>query len=116
MAVVESREIAFSDENYSLKGVYGSREGLCGLVAALEAHINRIPVVGFNSQNYDINVMKGALIRHLRRQLDEEEDFGFVVEKVDKIACIETKRFRFLDACNFIAPGFSYDKLVSKGF
>ena len=67
-----------------------------------------MPVVGFNSQNYDVNVMKGPLLRHIR-QLNGE-NFVFVVKRANKMTCIETTRFRFLDICNFIAPGYSYDK------
>ena len=80
------------------------------LLEELTNYLRRVPVIGFNSQNYDINVMKGPLLR-LLQELDDE-DFGFVVKKVNKMTCIDTSRFRFLDIANFIAPGYSYAKYL----
>ena len=77
-----------------------------------------LPVVGFNSQKYDINVIKASLVRALVDAHDCDEDdesvspFRFVIKRDNKMACIETSRLRFLDICNFIAPGFSYAKYL----
>ena len=121
----ERREASFADSGMSKTGNYRARKALSGLMPELNAYVNRVPVVGFNSQNYDLNVMKSVLFRHLQA-LDEEDEGeilsedeeegksckGFVVKKVNKLTCIETRRFRFLDICNFIAPGYSYDKYL----
>ena len=84
-------------------------------------YLRRVPVIGFNSQNYDINVMRGPLLRLL--QNIDDEDFGFVVKRETNMTCISTSRFCFLDITNFIAPGYSYAKYLkafkrtqSKGF
>ena len=80
-----------------------------------------LPVVGFNSQKYDINVIKAHLVRAIldEHENDDDEDvagasspFSFIIKKDNKMSCIETTRLRFLDVCNFIAPGFSYAKYL----
>ena len=62
-------------------------------------------MLGFNSQRYDLNVLKPALMRELTLR---DDDVGFVVKRQNSMVCIETHSLRFLDVCNFIAPGFSY--------
>lgn len=37
---------------------------------------------------------------------------NFVVKKCNQYMCISNGEFKFLDICNFVAPGFSYDKLI----
>ena len=79
-----------------------------------------VPILGFNSQRYDINVIKPYLMRSL---IARDNETSFVVKRQNQMTCIETANIRFLDVCNFIAPGFSYDKYLkafdcsfSKGF
>ena len=99
---------------------------LAKLLSELHAYVNKVPVVGFNSQKYDINVMKAELFRQLQT-LDDDDDGeivtddddeidtrsgGFIVKKNNTFPCVETGRLRFLDICNFIAPGYSYEKYL----
>ena len=71
-----------------------------------ERWLDTVPVLGFNSQRYDLNVLKPTLMR----ELIAHDDLGFVVKRQNNMVCIETQSLRFLDLCNFIAPGFSYRK------
>ena len=81
-----------------------------GILKKLEQHISALPVIGFNSQKYDLNIIKGELFKTL---LDVEEvDFQFLVKKINSMSVVETTRLRFLDITNFIAPGFSYEKYL----
>jgi hypothetical protein len=93
---------------------------LCRAISKFERWLDVVPVLGFNSQRYDLNVLKPALMRTLS---SEDHDLRFVVKRQNAMTCIETANLRFLDICNFIAPGFSYDMYVkafdcqaSKGF
>ena len=63
--------------------------------------------------------MKGPLLHYLHRV----DKIRFVIKRENKLQCIQTERFKFLDITNFIAPGFSYEKylkafgcLSEKGF
>lgn len=67
-------------------------------------HIKIIPVVGFNSGKYDTNVFKQELLQCL---LDRDVT-GFIIKDGNNFKCLQTRRFRFLDICQYIAPGFSY--------
>ena len=103
-------EERFKSCKFSNPRVYHSREEFCHLFNRFDKFISCIPILGFNSQNYDLNVMKGPLLRCL--QDTEDEDFDFVVKRTNKMSCIQSRRFKFLDISNFIAPGFSYAKYL----
>ena len=106
----EKCEKEYCDAKFSTKEVYKAKSQFSKIEEELEHHIRCIPVVGFNSQKYDINIMKGSLMRNI--QQIEGKDFNFLIKKTNAMTCIESSRFRFLDICNFIAPGFSYDKYL----
>ena len=112
----------------AVEGIEKIRRGndLTRLLSELHAYVKKVPVVGFNSQKYDINVMKAELFRRLKAldvddgeivTDDDDDDVdtkskGFIVKKNNTFPCVETARLRFLDICNFIAPGYSYDKYL----
>ena len=81
--------------------------------------MTEIPVIGFNSGNYDINLIKPYLIKVLLTS----DPIEFIVKKSNAFICLKTKRLRFLDIRNYIAPGFNYATYlkaykceVTKGF
>jgi hypothetical protein len=85
------------------------RVRLCRTIEKFERWLDVVPVLGFNSQRYDLNVLKPALMRSLS---SSDHDVRFVVKRQNAMTCIETSNLRFLDVCNYIAPGFSYDMYV----
>ena len=85
--------------------------------AKYDAWMNEIPVVGFNSGKYDVNIIKPYLIQKLKEELQ------FVVKKNNSFMCLQTSSLKFVDIRNYIAPGFDYATYlkaykcsVSKGF
>ncbi len=85
-----------------------------------QGNMGSLPVLGFNSAKYDLNLVKQKLAKHLR--LDEQR-FGFTIKKNNSYACISTDEFAFLDVSHFLAPGTSYSGFLkayrvqpSKGF
>ena len=66
--------------------------------------IQEIPVIGFNSGKYDINVIKPYLMCTLKG----EDEMQFVVKKNNMFMCLQTTRLKFLDIRNYLAPGFDY--------
>ena len=75
---------------------------LAKVKAMYDAWINEIPVVGFNSGKYDVNVIKPHLIKKLKDELQ------FVVKKNNAFMCLKTSCLKFVDIRNYIAPGFDY--------
>ena len=65
-----------------------------------------MPVVGFNSGKYDMNLIKEYFVK--RVSFDEENDV-FTAKKDNGYMLITTSRFKFLDVKNHIEPGLSYD-------
>ena len=67
----------------------------------------QVPVVGFNSGRYDLQLIKKYFITHLG-----QENGVLSGEKRAQIMCINTPQFKFLDITNYLSPGISYDKWV----
>lgn len=106
----EAAEKSFAEDEFSLPGVRAQRQQLGGVLKKLDKHISTVPVVGFNSSRYDLPILKGLLFQCV--QAIKGGDLAFVVKRVNAMTCVESKRFRFLDIMNFIAPGFSYEKYL----
>ena len=77
---------------------------LATVKAMYDRWINDIPVIGFNSGKYDINVIKPYLVK----KLTEVDPLQFVVKKNNAFMCLQTERLKFLDIRNYLAPGFDY--------
>ena len=97
------------------------------LMGQLYGWIRQLPVVGFNSGQYDLNVVKQFLVPYFmsaakteeqeerkREEDDENEGVGsfFVIKRNNTFMCLSTDQMKFLDMTNYIAPGFSYDKYL----
>ena len=66
---------------------------------------NQVPVLGFNSGKYDINMIK----KHFVNSFTDLEDTLNVAKKENKYMYLKTPRFNFLDMINYLAPGVSFD-------
>ncbi|WAR06800.1 hypothetical protein MAR_016758 [Mya arenaria] len=71
----------------------------------METYMSQVPVLGFNSAKYDLNLIKRYLAKHLNLHQETET---FVVKKNNAYACIATDQLKFLDITQFLAPGSSY--------
>ena len=96
----------------------GDCKRLCKVHKAFDRYLRQLPVVGFNSGKYDINVIKPYLVRQLAFESEEDEAKPFgkginsLIKKNNNFMNINTRKFRFLDVINYIAPGFSYSKYL----
>ena len=85
--------------------------GLDGITEKQEAEIvkwlTQVPVLGFNSGHYDLKLIRQYFIPLMARGKDV-----FAAEKNGRIMFINTPKFKFLDAVNYLAPGITYDKWV----
>ena len=66
--------------------------------------VKQVPVFGFNSGRYDINMIKEYFVKNLTSLSDVN-----VAKKENSYMFFSTPNFKFLDIKNFLAPGLSYD-------
>ena len=67
-----------------------------------------MPVLGFNSSRYDLNLIREHLVERLASAAGDIK----VAKNANKIMFLWTKEFRFLDIINYLGPGTGYDKWV----
>ncbi len=100
------------------------------MIGQLLGWLHQLPVIGFNSGKYDLNVIKQLFVPYLLKpskqddnddkdeDIDEEDDDDdddetrFVMKRQNTFMCFTTKKLKFLDVTNYLAPGFSYDKYL----
>jgi hypothetical protein len=68
----------------------------------------QVPVLGFNSGRYDLNLIK----EHFVEQLADTCSKVSVAAHGSKTMFMSTPWLKFLDVCNYLAPGTSYDAWV----
>jgi G:T-mismatch repair DNA endonuclease (very short patch repair protein) len=78
------------------------------LCTRFEKYCFELPVLGFNSGRYDINLIKSKILQTL--QLHKEENF--IVKKNNNYVCISNGVFKFLDITQFLSPGTSYSSFL----
>ena len=100
-------EEEFADKHFSNPVMYKARS-LSKLQTLFESYLATIPVIGFNSGSYDLNVMKGPLLKHLH----DNDKIQFTIKRDSRLQCIQTDKFKFLDMINYLAPGTSYAKYL----
>ena len=75
----------------------------------IEEWCNQVPVLGFNSGRYDLNLIREHFTECLSDTTGKEVR---VAKNGNKIVFILSKNFRFLDIINYLGPGTSYEKWV----
>lgn len=78
------------------------------LAEKLNAYIQELPVLGFNSGKYDINAVKEFLFPYLIKT----NPIKFTVKRNNNHMCLKTDFIKLLDISNYLAPGFSYDQFL----
>ena len=68
---------------------------------------NQVPVLGFNSGKYDLNLIKN----HFVSELSDTCKTVKVGKKSNDTMLIIIPELRFLDIMNYLGPGTSYDGL-----
>ena len=75
--------------------------------------LHQLPVIGFNSGHYDLNAIKKFFVPLLIRNSAAERASCFVIKRQNNFMCLTTDKFKFVDICNYLAPGFSYAKYLT---
>lgn len=81
------------------------------LKKAVQDYLMQVPVLGFNSGKYDMNLLKPYLMRVLKDK-ESELDVKTVIRKGTTYLALVSKRLKFLDISHYLAPGFSYDRYL----
>ena len=76
------------------------------LAGQLLGWLRQLPVVGFNSGKYDLNVVKKFFVPLLIHNNTA------VIKRQNTYMCLSTDQLKFVDICNYLAPGVSYDKYL----
>ena len=74
----------------------------------IEEWCDQVPVLGFNSGTYDLNLIK----KYFAERLVDTTNKVRVAKNGNKIMFLLTSDFRFLDIINYLGPGTSYEKWV----
>ena len=74
-----------------------------------EKYCCEVPVLGFNSARYDINLIKAKVLKYLEVHKNKE---SFIVKKNNSYMCIGNGTFKLLDITHFLSPGTSYEKFL----
>jgi len=72
----------------------------------LAKFINIIPVIGFSSSRYDLNVLRPFLLPHLTQG-------SCIIKKTNQYLSLSNDRLKFLDIQNYLAPNYSYKQYLA---
>ena len=75
----------------------------------LQTWLRQLPVIGFNSGHYDLNVVKKFFIPYMLKGNDKTR---FVIKRQNTFMCFSTTNLKFLDVTQYLAPVVSYDKYL----
>lgn len=100
-------EKEFETQKWSNPFIYKNRS-VDALIDKVRSYFQELPVISFNGQKYDLNVMRAPLIRHLSKQ----DKILFAIKRNNAMKAIKTKKLKLLDITNYIAPGYSYDAFI----
>ena len=75
-----------------------------------EKYLCQLPVLGFNSGKYDINLIKKEIMLFISENYNDNEIF--TIKKNNSYISISTPHLKFLDISNFLAPGCSYSQFL----
>ena len=77
------------------------------LIGQLLGWLRQLPVIGFNSGKYDLNMIKRSFVPLLI------SNNAAVIKRQNTYMCLYTDKLKFLDIYNYLAPGFSYAKYLT---
>ena len=73
------------------------------LKGEFERYITQLPVIGFNSGKYDVNLIKHQIMTYISNQYNESDIFK--IKRENTYLSIATPDLKFLDISNYLAAG-----------
>ena len=77
------------------------------LAGQLHGWLHPLPVIGFNSGKYDLNMIKRSFVPLLI------SNNAAVIKRQNTYMCLYADKLKFVDICNYLAPGVSYAKYLT---
>ena len=110
LAALDARKHAWEEETKGAEEEEEADEGRNNpyktLIGQLLGWLRQLPVIGFNSGKYDLNMIKRSFVPLLI------SNNAAVIKRQNTYMCLSTDRLKFLDILNYLAPGFNYDKYL----
>src|SRR5271157_5966547 len=78
-------------------------------LAKVENYCSNIPIVGFNTGFYDINLLSDY---GFMQEIYKRDQNPFIIKNGTRYKVIKTKQFMFLDQMNYCAAGTSLRKFI----
>ena len=97
------------DENVSTQFLRMQKNKLIELLEHYERYVNTLPVFGFNSGKYDLNLIKTYLIPYLINDRDIQPT---VIKKSNQFVSFKFGNIQFLDILNFLGGATSLDSFL----
>jgi hypothetical protein len=96
-------DVEWQEEVKKMKELYEKLKG------ELDAYCRQQICLGFNSSNYDLNLIKS----HIAKQLNmHKAKNNFMVKRNNQYTCLANEDFKFLDIASHLAPEVNYSKFL----
>ena len=106
LADLDARKYAWEEEAEEEEVEGGRNNPYKTLIGQLLGWLRQLPVIGFNSGKYDLNMIKRSFVPLLI------SNNAAVIKRQNTYMCLSTTNLKFLDIVNYLAPGVSYDKYL----
>ena len=103
---LEARKEAWDDAESEANAEESKTNPFNTLAGQLHGWLHQLPVIGFNSGKYDLNMIKRSFVPLLI------SNNAAVIKRQNTYMCLYTDKLKFVDICNYLAPGYSYDKYL----
>ena len=107
MNELEARKEAWDDAESEANAEESKTNPFNTLAGQLHGWLHQLPVIGFNSGKYDLNMIKRSFVPLLI------SNNAAVIKRQNTYMCLYTDKLKFVDICNYIAPGVSYAKYLT---
>ena len=105
---LEARKEAWDDAESEANAEENSKTNPFNTLAGqLHGWLHQLPVIGFNSGKYDLNMIKRSFVPLLI------SNNAAVIKRQNTYMCLYTDKLKFVDICNYLAPGVSYAKYLT---
>ena len=75
-----------------------------------DRYVSQIPVIGFNSGKYDLNLIKKYIMSYIVQNYEEQDIH--TIKKENSYLSISTLDMKFIDISNYLAAGCSYSQFL----
>ena len=106
LADLDARKYAWEEEAEEEEAEGGRNNPYKTLTGQLLGWLRQLPVIGFNSGKYDLNMIKRSFVPLLI------SNNAAVIKRQNTFMCFSTTNLKVLDVTQYLAPGVSYDKYL----